>query len=98
MSFHIVGCIFNNTYQISQFEDVKFEAASILSEFYCQQVCTSMLSSSSLFVKKKTMLGQTFAEMHLFILLGFARSDVILTAVPLSTPESRASLVFRTQR
>lgn len=25
-------------YQISQFEDVKFEAASILSEFYCQQV------------------------------------------------------------
>lgn len=97
MSFHIVGCIFNNTYQISQFEDVKFEAASILSEFYCQRVCTSMLSSSSLFVKK-TMLGQTLAEVHLFILLGFARSDVILTAVPLSTPESRASLVFRTQR
>lgn len=27
-----------NLYQISQFEDVKFEAASILSEFYCQQV------------------------------------------------------------
>lgn len=48
--------------------------------------------------KKKTMLGQTFAEVHLFILLGFARSDGILTAVPLSTPESRASLVFRTQR
>lgn len=97
MSFHIVGCIFNNTYQISQFEDVKFEAASILSEFYCHQVCTSMLSSSSLFVKK-TMLGQTFAEVHLFILLGFARSDGILTAVPLSTPDSRASFVFRTQR
>lgn len=28
----------NKLYQISQFEDVKFEAASILSEFYCQQV------------------------------------------------------------
>lgn len=31
----------HGTCQISQFEDVKFEAASILSEFYCQQVNAS---------------------------------------------------------
>lgn len=33
--------LLNDLWQISQFEDVKFEAASILSEFYCQQVGAS---------------------------------------------------------
>lgn len=41
-----MGQFLNYLLQISQFEDVKFEAASILSEFYCQQVGESICCKS----------------------------------------------------
>uniref|UniRef100_A0A3Q4HTT0 MAU2 chromatid cohesion factor homolog n=1 Tax=Neolamprologus brichardi TaxID=32507 RepID=A0A3Q4HTT0_NEOBR len=65
-----VSCIFNNTYQISQFEDVKFEAASILSEFYCQQ---NLVDSAKPVLRKAIQISQQTPYWHCRLLFQLAQ-------------------------
>uniref|UniRef100_A0A7N6B7D4 MAU2 chromatid cohesion factor homolog n=1 Tax=Anabas testudineus TaxID=64144 RepID=A0A7N6B7D4_ANATE len=57
-------------YQISQFEDVKFEAASILSEFYCQQ---NLVDSAKPVLRKAIQISQQTPYWHCRLLFQLAQ-------------------------
>ncbi|XP_035027250.2 MAU2 chromatid cohesion factor homolog isoform X2 [Hippoglossus stenolepis] len=56
--------------QISQFEDVKFEAASILSEFYCQQ---NLVDSAKPVLRKAIQISQQTPYWHCRLLFQLAQ-------------------------
>uniref|UniRef100_A0A3P8SWF8 MAU2 chromatid cohesion factor homolog n=1 Tax=Amphiprion percula TaxID=161767 RepID=A0A3P8SWF8_AMPPE len=56
--------------QISQFEDVKFEAASILSEFYCQQ---TLVDSAKPVLRKAIQISQQTPYWHCRLLFQLAQ-------------------------
>nr|XP_012772313.2 MAU2 chromatid cohesion factor homolog isoform X2 [Maylandia zebra] len=56
--------------QISQFEDVKFEAASILSEFYCQQ---NLVDSAKPVLRKAIQISQQTPYCHCRLLFQLAQ-------------------------
>uniref|UniRef100_A0A3Q1FZX9 MAU2 chromatid cohesion factor homolog n=1 Tax=Acanthochromis polyacanthus TaxID=80966 RepID=A0A3Q1FZX9_9TELE len=60
--------------QISQFEDVKFEAASILSEFYCQQ---NLVDSAKPVLRKAIQISQQTPYWHCRLLFQLAVSSVM---------------------
>uniref|UniRef100_A0A4W6EB32 MAU2 chromatid cohesion factor homolog n=1 Tax=Lates calcarifer TaxID=8187 RepID=A0A4W6EB32_LATCA len=60
----------SSSHSISQFEDVKFEAASILSEFYCQQ---NLVDSAKPVLRKAIQISQQTPYWHCRLLFQLAQ-------------------------
>ncbi|KAM3605245.1 uncharacterized protein V6R79_022921 [Siganus canaliculatus] len=67
---HLEKAILHGLNQISQFEDVKFEAASILSEFYCQQ---NLVDSAKPVLRKAIQISQQTPYWHCRLLFQLAQ-------------------------